>query len=290
MADATTVNWENYICINSDVDKKFDYLGPAVEHLSTDSRVADWEGLDYQKALVNDSLPLPLTEDREGYYGPDHFSYWASGLLDARMLMETASKCGVSRGVYLDIGCASGRVTRHTALQYPGIVTLGCDINRLHVEWCNRFLPQSVVTFQNSSVPGLPLASASVDLISAFSVFTHIEALETNWLMEIKRVLRPGGIAWITLHTEQTLQDMAPDWPLWKPVVEHPDARSRIDMDNRTFDGDRLVLRWHADKSYSANVFYKKEYIQSSWGRMFDILEFKRRHPGYQDVVVLQKR
>lgn len=293
MSNTTNVTgadiWENYICLNSGVEKSFSILKPAADYVDTDARTASWASLDYKQALQRDSYPLPETEDREGYYGPDHFSYWASGLLDARLLMETAQKYNVNPGCFLDLGCASGRVTRHTALEHPKMKTMGCDINRLHVEWCNSYLPESVVTFQNHSVPSLPLESNSVDIISAYSVFTHIEAMETTWLMELRRVLRPGGIAWVTLHTEGTLEEMTEDWPLWSPVMNHPDAAKLLDKDAQTFPGDRLVLRWLTSRSYSSNVFYKMDYIRKQWGRILEVAELRRRHPSYQDVVILRK-
>jgi SAM-dependent methyltransferase len=185
---------------------------------------------------------LPATNDREGYYGPDHFSYWASGLLDTRHLLAAAAEHGVAVNDYLDFGCASGRVLRHMALERPEARVLGCDINRLHVEWCNAYMPSNCSVFQNHSVPNLPLPDSSVDVVSAYSVFTHIEALETAWLMELRRILRPGGIAWITVHSELTLQEMTHAWPLWKPVMEHPHAAQVLDK-SRNFRGDRFPLR-----------------------------------------------
>ena len=223
MSDATPDIWENFICLNSDKEKDFEILQPAAAQLSSDSRISWWSDLDYEAQLARDIYPLPVTEDREGYFGTDHFSYWASGLKDARMLLGTARELGITAPrLYLDLGCATGRVTRHTALEMPTMKTMGCDINRLHVEWCNSYLPPQVTTFQNHSVPGLPLEDNSTDIVSAYSVFTHIEALETTWLMELRRILRPGGIAWITLHTDGTLRDMTEDWPLWPPVMKHP--------------------------------------------------------------------
>jgi len=282
--------WEDLITLNSSQDKRFQVLGPAVDYLETDARKDWWKDLDYAESLYNDSWPLPQTDDREGYYGPDHFSYWASGLQDAKMILTTASQLGIQEPrQYLDIGCASGRVTRHTALLMPTMKTLGCDINRWHVEWCNRYLPPSVCTFQNHSVPNLPIESNSVDIVSAFSVFTHIEALETAWLMEVKRILRPGGMAWVTVHTEGTLADMTPEWPLWKPVMEFPDAENLFDKQGQTFSGDRLVLRWLTDRSYSSNIFYKQEYLHQSWSRILPIREIRRRCPSFQDVVLFQK-
>jgi SAM-dependent methyltransferase len=280
--------WEDLVALNSGVEKEFELLAPAASHLETDARVRDWDDLDYEAALARDEFPLPVTADREGYYGPDHFSYWASGLRDARLLVEAASEHGVALGSSLDLGCASGRVIRHLALEHPEARVLGCDINRLHVEWCNRHLPANCSVFQNHSIPSLPLPDGSVDVVSAYSVFTHIEALETAWLMELRRILRPGGIAWITWHSEFTLEEMTPDWPLWNPTMSHPEAARRLDAARR-FAGDRLVLRWHSDRSYSSNVFYKSDYVKSHWSRMFEIVEIRRRCPSFQDVAILRK-
>jgi ubiquinone/menaquinone biosynthesis C-methylase UbiE len=166
---------------------------------------------------------------------------------------------------------------------------MGCDINRHHVEWCNTHLSGNGFAFHNSSIPSFPVPDGSVDLISAFSVFTHIEAMETAWLMEIRRMLRPGGIAWITVHTEKTLADMEEGWPLWDPVMCHPRAADVLGAD-RSFEGDRLVLRWTGERSYASNTFYKEAYLRRAWGRFFRILELRRRCPTFQDVLILQKQ
>jgi SAM-dependent methyltransferase len=287
-ADASPAIWENLITLNSDVEPNFELLGPAREHYAADSRKGEWANLDFQDAMERDNGPLPLTKDREGYYGSDHFSYWASGLRDARLLLDVASAHGVAVNHYLDFGCASGRVLRHMALQRPQSRAMGCDINRLHVEWCNAHLPSNCLAFQNHSVPSLPLPDASVDVVSAYSVFTHIEALETAWLMELRRILRPGGLAWITVHSELTLQEMNPNWPLWTPVMEHPLAAKVLD-EKRNFHGDRLISRWLASQSYSSNVFYKLDYLKVRWSRFFEIAEVRRRCPTFQDVLILRK-
>jgi SAM-dependent methyltransferase len=279
--------WENLITLNSDAEPNIALLPPAREHYMTDSRKDEWQSLDFAAALERDIYPLPVTADREGYYGPDHFSYWASGLADARYLLQLADSHDLTVDSYLDIGCASGRVLRHMGLERPASRAMGCDINRLHVEWCNANLPANCSVFQNHSIPSLPLPDHSVDLASAYSVFTHIEALETAWLMEIRRILRPGGLAWITVHTERTLEDMSPSWPLWTPTMEHPEAQTLLD-EQRRFQGDRLVLRWHANKSYSSNVFYKLDYLKSRWGRILEVVEVRQRFPGYQDVLILR--
>lgn len=284
--------WEDQIALNNRADPTFEVLGPAAQYREGDSHT-DWsgEGEGLEIALQNDLAPLPTTRDREGYYGPWHFSYWASGYRDSRLLLDACSRLGVDLHDYLDLGCASGRVIRHFAFRpdTAHVNVYGCDINRRHVDWVAQHLPRDIVIFQNHSIPSLPLADNSLDLVSAYSVFTHIEAFETTWLMELQRVLRPGGIAWITVHTERTWAAMGPGWPLHKALSRHADFAPFVD-ERGDLPGDRLVFRWRADRSYSSNVFYSREYLQRTWSRFFEIVEDHHRHPGFQDVLVLRKR
>ncbi|MEM7516868.1 MAG: hypothetical protein AAF368_08090, partial [Planctomycetota bacterium] len=122
----------------------------------------------------------------------------------------------------------------------------------------------------------------------AFSVFTHIEAFETAWLMELRRVLRPGGLAWVTVHTEKTWEDMTENWPLYKALKNHPKFK---EMDPAApLPSEREVFRWRAERSYSSNVFYSFDYLHRNWSRYFEIAETHRRLPVFQDVLVLRKR
>ena len=280
--------WEDNISLNSRLEPRFNVLASAAE-LIRDQQIAATLAPDELEAAARDVYPLPETGDREGYYGNNHVSYWLSGYRDSRLLLAAAQENGVEVRRYLDLGCASGRVIRHVAIQNPSIATLGCDINRAHVVWCNEHLPSLCTVFQNHSIPTLPLQENSVDLASAYSVFTHIEAFETTWLMELHRLLSPGGLAWLTFHTELTLAAMDDTWPVWPAVMDHFEAPQILGK-SRDFKGDRAVFRWHNDQSYSSNTFYKKEYLTKVLGSIFDIVEFRHRFPDYQDVFIVRKR
>lgn len=286
----STSVWEDMISLNSLSTPKFEVLGPASEY-ETGQAVKTWEKAGVKniaKALKNDTFPLPETKDREGYYGPDHFGYWVGGLRDRQNLLDACKKYKLTPKSYMDMGCASGRVIRHFSANDPGIQTYGCDINRKHVEWVQQHLDRDIQIFQNHSIPTLPLPDNSIDLISAFSVFTHIEAFESTWLMELNRVMSPGGLAWVTVHTEKTWEDIDEDWPLYRGLCNHPDYKNI--PKGSPLPSDRVVFRWRTDKSYSSNVFYTMDYIRQNWGRMFEVLEIRRRFPGFQDVAILRKR
>ena len=71
--------------------------------------------------------------------------------------------------------------------------------------------------------------------------------------------------------------------------MSHPEIYNLINQD-RTFDGNRLTVRWQTDGSYSSNVFYKQDYLKKVWGKFFEVLEVRRQFPQYQDAMILRKR
>lgn len=244
-----------------------------------------------QKVIEADPNPLPPTGNREGYYGEDHFKFWASGLRERNTLLGHASKLGVEVKSYLDFGCATGRVVRHFACLGEMERVCGVDINRRHIEWINKFVPQKIEAAQTTSIPSLPFADSTFDLVTAFSVFTHIEAFETAWLLVIQRVLKPGGIAWLTVHSDATWQQMKQGWPLFDALQNHPEFQPYRDSASRAqMPSERLVFRVNIGRSYKSNVFYTTEYLNRVWGRFFDIVELLPRTPDYQDVMVMRKR
>lgn len=280
--------WEDLISLNTGTEMFCEHIGSAGQYVHQDDGSVAWDRqrVPLNVALERDKAPLPSTEAREGYYGTNHFNYWASGLRDYCEIAEWLDKKNINISTYLDIGCASGRVIRAFDA-HAGVKAIGCDINRRHVDWVAANLPPSIAIFQNHSIPSLPLPENSIDLVTAFSVFTHVEAFDTTWLMEINRILRPGGIAWLTIHGDRTWRELRPGWPLYAPLDAHPDYQK--DRKNREIPRPRIVYRWHKDRSYSANIFYSYDYIRTVWGRIFDIVEIRPCLPPFQDAVILRK-
>jgi SAM-dependent methyltransferase len=285
----TTPIWEDFISLNSQAQLGAAVLGPARDYVALQNGEVRWDTslLPLERALSTDTAPLPTTDDREGYYGANHYNYWASGLRDYSQLLEWTGANGVNITSLLDIGCASGRFLRH--VQHHGCVKTiyGCDINRLHIDWIAQHLPKDIIAFQNTSIPSLPLPDACLDAVTAFSVFTHVECFDTTWLMELRRVLRPGGIAWISVHGDRTWKEIKPTWPLYAALSSHPDyAKYR---ENNELAADRLVFRWISERSYSSNIFYTYKYIRNNWGRLLDVKNIIPARPEFQDIVILQK-
>jgi SAM-dependent methyltransferase len=129
----------------------------------------------------------------------------------------------------LEFGCGCGRMTRWWGAQSPGPQVHGCDYNSELVDWCQENLPFVRAT-TNDLQPPLPYPDNSFDLVYAFSVFTHLSVeLAHGWLAELRRVAKPGGLIWFTVHgdtyrprlpPEQREKFDAGEVVVWFPEIE----------------------------------------------------------------------
>jgi SAM-dependent methyltransferase len=94
----------------------------------------------------------------------------------------------------LDFGCGSGRVLRHFAPEAESGEAWGCDIDAASIEWATANLTPPLRFVGCDEVPPLPFADEYFDLIYAISVFTHLTDSWSAWLLELRRILRPGGM------------------------------------------------------------------------------------------------
>jgi len=291
--------WLSSICIKG-TNKPFENLLSVKHYLDTPvfTPIEDLEiGSDLGSFVGKDHYPIPAVSDREGYHKDRHYDWWMSGLRDCICAKRTLMRHGLSLNPgdnVFELGCASGRVLRHFACQETGLTIWGADIQLRHVEWIRKFLPERIRVFQNSVLPQLPLESNSQKLVYGFSVFTHIDDFELAWLAELRRILIPGGIAYLTIHSERTWKNMNPEWPLWKGLNRHkdeiPDYEISADLFKGPMPAQKTVFWWTTGQNYNAQVFHSEDYIRNAWGRFFSIKEIIAAGYDYQDVVVLQKK
>ncbi|OQX05474.1 MAG: hypothetical protein BWK80_52115 [Desulfobacteraceae bacterium IS3] len=239
--------------------------------------------------IEKDRFPLPSTEDREGYMDERHFEYWLSGLgdyLNIKHILKKYDYCLKPGFSVYDMGCASGRVIRHFLCQEKELDLWASDVNSNHAEWISKYIGTTIKAFQNHFLPHLPMEDNYFDIAYAFSVFTHIDSFDFAWLAELRRILKPGGIAYLTIHSDHTWSIMKAGLPIYDALMTHPDFSP--DLLKSPLPQEKTVYRWGAG-GYSSNVFYHTEYIKNIWGRYFEVLEIIREGCFYQDVVVLRK-
>lgn len=134
---------------------------------------------------------------------------------------------GLSRDMaVLEIGCGIGR----DALQLKDLLGpqgryIGVDVTRDSIAWCREHVSRRHPNFtfhhfdarhelynpfgaRTTTEFRLPAPDASVDRVLLGSVFTHLlEPEVVHYMKEIRRVLRPGGLAYATffLHAPETI-------------------------------------------------------------------------------------
>lgn len=293
------VRWEDDLSSNARDTAPFELIPPVSEWADEDfTAVRTKRGPEEIRELPvielakRDTAPLPIARDREGYCGDNHEWYWLSGLRDYHLTQEVFDRHGLKVNRLLDIGCASGRVLRHFAFQ-SGIPELwGSDINHRHIRFMNTHMPPHVRSVAMPCLPHFPVEDNYFDAITAFSVFTHIDVFETAFLADIRRALKPGGLAYLTISDEShwdalrgTKNDAGPNLAKrissydrdFESKLEHP-----LSFENRYYN--------HTDIGpYRGVIFTPQEHLHSVWARFFTIEEIIPFGHAQQTVVVLRK-
>lgn len=168
---------------------------------------------DGEAATVVDGLPLPpprlrlLVDGRSG--DADRFLRVGGQMFESIQGAVAGSGADPGElGAVLDFGCGCGRVARHwAAVEGPEIH--GCDYNPELVAWCRQGLP-FLQAAQNELAPPTPYAAGSFGLIYALSVFSHLsEPLQSGWIAEFRRLLRPGGLLVVSLLGDSVKERLA---------------------------------------------------------------------------------
>jgi SAM-dependent methyltransferase len=176
----------------------------------------------------------------------------------------------------LDFGCGIGRILRH-ALDEEGAEFWGCDIDERSVDWLASHLAPPLHVMRNDEWPPLELPDAHFDLIWAFSVFTHLMDPWGAWLMEMHRMLKPGGLLVATVFG-----------PAHTSFGTEPVSEEIIGM-NILYPG----ASWDTGGPL---ILHSRWWLEEHWGRAFEILEFRVGDPSGdaplygQSALVMRRR
>jgi SAM-dependent methyltransferase len=139
--------------------------------------------------------------------------FLGSGKAQAAYLRDLLARVGHpldEMDTILDFGCGCGRIVRwFSDLERPQISA--CDYNRELVAWCDANL--GFVSVRRTELqPPLPYPNDGFDFLYAFSVFTHLSVeLAADWMAELRRVVKPGGLVWFTVHGESYRERLLPE-------------------------------------------------------------------------------
>jgi len=117
-------------------------------------------------------------------------NYDETGSLQADLLESLGLKDRMS---VVDLGCGSGRTAKYLGKRFPNLSYTGIDIVQALLDYAKQQCPDHFRFIRNTDVK-LPVRSAGIDMVVAFSLFTHLLHEETFcYLQESHRALRGGG-------------------------------------------------------------------------------------------------
>jgi SAM-dependent methyltransferase len=98
----------------------------------------------------------------------------------------------------LDWGCGPARIVRHLPALLPQAEVHGSDYNEEYINWCRQSLKEIQFSL-NKIDPPMNYPASFFDAIIGISVFTHLSAAShANWINELYRITKPGGIIFLT--------------------------------------------------------------------------------------------
>jgi SAM-dependent methyltransferase len=153
----------------------------------------------------------------------------------------------------MDFGCGAGRTLRHFRDEAQTAEFWGVDIDAESIDLLRDTVCPPFHVMRSDYRPPLDLESNSFDLIWSISVFTHLTDNSIPWLLELHRLLKPGGVLIATYMGRWTSELLAGE----------PWEEDRVGMN---------VLRHNHPASDGAPLTLISDWwLREHWGRAFDV-------------------
>lgn len=221
---------------------------------------------------------------------PDRPGFQVSGEAAARIVDAYVSQYANWSGLrVLDFGSGSGRVVTPLAKNRPEASFSATDVDRESVEYIRLTATDNVTSDVNPYNGPLPYADNAFDVVFAVSVWSHFpENLAIYWLNEVRRVLRPNGIAILTFAGAHVLGLWARDLPSWRSKTAADLEREQfiyIEAVNLTSDPEK----YPGIKSSWGNTAIHTDYVRREWAKIMNVVTVDQQGMnGLQDVAVLR--
>jgi len=176
----------------------------------------------------------------------------------------------------LDFGCGCGRTLRWFLRDFPSVEFHGVDVDEEAIAWCRKNLPGAIF-FQNQPKPPLPYPDRHFDVIYCLSVFTHLdEAMQDLWLAELSRLLVPGGVVLLTVHSDLAAKVLDDEGLAALGTAGFVHRRSR------KLRG--IVPDWYH------TTFHSPDYIMQRLAPRFEDIRYETVPDGIQAIVMARAR
>ena len=202
---------------------------------------------------------------------------------EMRRICAAAQKPLESTERILELGCAAGRMLRWLHDLASTREIWGADVSATHILWCKQALQPPFRFVTTTTLPHLPFEDRHFDFAYAGSVFTHIDDHADSWFLELRRILKPGGTLYATIHDRNTLRllrESFRDHPLMQQLRHYPEFERYAASDFGMFTIGR------AGRS---QVFYDREFLLEQLRPTFRLLSANEGSYGYQTALLLER-
>lgn len=234
--------------------------------------------------VADQTIPVPLTDDWHTLPGLENIrrisgpastqqTHLWGGVLSAWKIHRMG---GV--GPMLDWGVGAGRVAVPLRRLFD-VDVVGVDVDEVNVRWCQENLPDIPVSLSNL-YPPLDFPGDHFATVYGISVMTHLPRdTQLVWLDELRRVLRPGGVAILTVHGDHSLIQRNLSDDVIRSIRQ--DGISDHERD------DRIAV---SEPGYYRGTFQLRAQVEETWSPIMPIVEYLPTANGIrQDYVVLRK-
>jgi ubiquinone/menaquinone biosynthesis C-methylase UbiE len=185
----------------------------------------------------------------------------------------------------LDFGCEVGRMIRWLVDLAEECEIWGVEINAHYTIWCQQNLSPPFNFATTTTIPCLPFEDRYFDFIYCGSVFTHIDYLADAWLVELKRITRPGGRIYITLLDKHVI-DLTLNQDRGLPEIKEA---LLFWESKKHFLGSKYDMFSMFPGTPNALVFYDIDYLRDRWGRILNVISVTQEAYFYQTAILLEK-
>jgi len=169
----------------------------------------------------------------------------------------------------VDVGCSTGIMTRRFAAAFHRVI--GLDTDHVGISNGARLAVQSGITPEKLQFCGadgcrIPLAADSVDAVICNQVYEHVDDQE-GLMVEILRVLRPGGLCYFGIGTRHVLVEGHYKLPFlsWLPhrladlYMQLAGKRPRYDVLLLSYRDLKTLVRRFSVIDYTVDIIKRPE-------------------------------
>jgi len=207
-------------------------------------------------------------------------------------------RVGLPESDVLDFGFGWGRHLRLFLKDVPPERLCGIDVDEVLVDNAKWTLPG--IRFEASgALPPATLDDSSLDLVYAYSVFSHLaEHAHQAWVTELHRLLRPGGLLVVTTWRKsfidycEAVRREGPESDWHESLAS---CFTDVQASKDAYDGGAFLFCATGaapprDASFYGDAVVSPKYVRATWAGRFEIVDFvEDRLENDQAIVVARK-